>query len=207
MIVAPSGDLAAARDADGALEVVGKRFNAFAAEQWLTADGDARDPAQARDPNAPCDRLGSSPICRRASRFDRHGSPGVRRGLRAGGSRGQRATAPPGCKAKFVLDEKALARLGAVGLTWSDEQGFALTSDRSALQDRPWSPRPSPRATTGWCARAKPRRTALIRPIRATRWRRGVRFCAQLSFFNGLGAFFCNSATRHLGRGDKSTNT
>ena len=49
VIVAPSGDLAAVRDADGALEVVGKRFNAFAAEQWLTADGDGRDPAQARD--------------------------------------------------------------------------------------------------------------------------------------------------------------
>jgi competence protein ComEC len=53
-------------------------------------------------------------------------------------------TAPPGCKAKFVLDEKALARLGAVGLTWSDEQGFTLASDRSALQNRPWSPAPEP---------------------------------------------------------------
>jgi competence protein ComEC len=58
VIVAPSGDLAAVRDADGALEVVGKRFNAFAAEQWLTADGDGRDPAQARAFDAPCDRLG-----------------------------------------------------------------------------------------------------------------------------------------------------
>ena len=58
MIVAPSGDLAAVRDADGALEVVGKRFNAFAAEQWLSADGDGRDAAQARAFDAPCDRLG-----------------------------------------------------------------------------------------------------------------------------------------------------
>ena len=58
VIVAPSGDLAAVRDADGALEVVGKRFNAFAAEQWLSADGDGRDPAQARAADAPCDRLG-----------------------------------------------------------------------------------------------------------------------------------------------------
>jgi competence protein ComEC len=58
VIVAPSGDLAAVRDADGALEIVGKRFNAFAAEQWLTADGDGRDPAQARAADAPCDRLG-----------------------------------------------------------------------------------------------------------------------------------------------------
>ena len=44
-IVAPSGDQAAVRDDDGRLAVVGKRFNAFAAEQWLAADGDDRDPA------------------------------------------------------------------------------------------------------------------------------------------------------------------
>ena len=51
-------------------------------------------------------------------------------------------TAPAGCRAKFVLDEKALARLGAVGLTWSDETGFAMTSDRAAEHNRPWSPAP-----------------------------------------------------------------
>jgi competence protein ComEC len=145
VIVAPSGDLAAVRDADGALEAVGKRFNAFAAEQWLTADGDARDPAQARDPNAPCDRLGcvadlpegeslSIVIDRLAFEEDCARAEVVVSAL----------TAPAGCKAKFVLDEKALARLGAVGLTWSDEQGFTLASDRSALQNRPWSPEPEP---------------------------------------------------------------
>jgi competence protein ComEC len=32
--------------------------------------------------------------------------------------------------------------LGAVGLTWS-ENGFALASDRSSLQNRPWSPAPT----------------------------------------------------------------
>ena len=53
-------------------------------------------------------------------------------------------TAPRDCKAKFVLDEQALARLGAVGLTWSDDKGFALASDRSPLQNRPWSPAPEP---------------------------------------------------------------
>ena len=53
-------------------------------------------------------------------------------------------TAPRDCKAKFVLDEQALARLGAAGLTWSDDKGFALASDRSALQNRPWSPAPEP---------------------------------------------------------------
>ena len=52
--------------------------------------------------------------------------------------------APQDCRAKFVLDEQALARLGAVGLTWSDDKGFALASDRNALENRPWSPAPAP---------------------------------------------------------------
>ena len=69
VIVAPSGDLAAVRDADGALEIVGKRFNAFAAEQWLTADGDGRDPAQARTPMRPATASAASLTCRRENRF------------------------------------------------------------------------------------------------------------------------------------------
>jgi competence protein ComEC len=53
------------------------------------------------------------------------------------------STAPKGCKAKFVFDEKALAKLGAFGFTWDDEKGFALASDRSPLENRPWSPAPA----------------------------------------------------------------
>ncbi len=145
VIVAPSGDLAAVRDADGALEVVGKRFNAFAAEQWLSADGDGRDPAQARSPDAPCDRLGcvadlpegeslSIVLDRLAFDEDCARAEVVVSAL----------TAPQGCKAKFVLDETALARLGAVGLTWTDDKGFALQADRGPLENRPWSPAPEP---------------------------------------------------------------
>jgi competence protein ComEC len=144
VIVAPSGEQAAVRDADGLLQVVGKRFNAFAVEQWLTADGDGRDPAQARDPNAPCDRLGcvadlpegesmSLVLDRMAFDEDCARAQIVVSAL----------TAPEGCQAKFVFDEKALKRLGAVGLTWRDAAGFALTSDRSATLDRPWSPAPA----------------------------------------------------------------
>jgi competence protein ComEC len=142
VIVAPSGDQAAVRDADGALQIVGKRFNAFSAEQWLTADGDGRNPASARDPDAPCDRLGcvaalpegqslSIVIDRMAFDEDCTRAEVLVSAL----------SAPASCRAKFVLDEKALARLGAVGLSWSDE-GFSMTSDRSTLQNRPWSPAP-----------------------------------------------------------------
>jgi competence protein ComEC len=145
VIVAPSGDEAAVRDADGRLTIVGKRFNAFAAEQWLTADGDGRDPSQARDPDAPCDRLGcvaalpegeslSLVLDRMAFEEDCGRAEIVVSPL----------TAPHDCGAKFVLDEKALAKLGAVGLTWSDDKGFALTADRTTMQNRPWSPAPPP---------------------------------------------------------------
>ena len=144
VIVAPSGDLVAVRDADGALEVVGKRFNAFAAEQWLSADGDGRDAAQARAFDAPCDRLGcvaalpegeslSIVIDRLAFDEDCARAEVVVSAF----------TAPADCKAKFLLDERALARLGAIGLTWG-ENGFTLASDRSPLENRPWSPAPAP---------------------------------------------------------------
>ena len=144
VIVAPSGELAAVRDADGRLMIVGKRFNPFAAEQWLSADGDGRDPAAARDPDAPCDRLGC------VAALPEGESLSIVLDRLAFGEDCQRAevvvsalSAPPACKAKFVLDEKALASHGAVGLTFSDEAGFAMASDRSALQDRPWSSAPA----------------------------------------------------------------
>ena len=143
--------------------------NAFAAEQWLSADGDGRDPAQARSPDAPCDRLGcvadlpegeslSIVLDRLAFDEDCARAEVVVSAL----------TAPRDCKAKFVLDETALARFGAVGLTWSDDNGFTLTADRSPLENRPWSPRRSPRATTGWFVPASPPPTAPIRRMRAT---------------------------------------
>ena len=52
-------------------------------------------------------------------------------------------SAPAGCKAKFLFDEQALARLGAIGMTRGDN-GFTLASDRSPTENRPWSPAPAP---------------------------------------------------------------
>jgi competence protein ComEC len=145
VIIASSGDLAAVRDADGALEVVGKRFNAFAAEQWLAADGDGRDPALSRSPDPSWDRLGC------VADLPEGESLSIVLDRLAFGEDCARAevvvsalAAPRDCKAKFVLDEQALARLGAVGLTWSDDNGFTLASDRSPLENRPWSPTPKP---------------------------------------------------------------
>ncbi len=140
-ILAPSGDLAAVRDADGRLQVVGKRFNAFDAEQWLTADGDDRDPNSARDPDAPCDRIG----CVAALPEGQSLSVVVdRSGFEEDCARAavllSPLTAPAGCQAE-VFDERRLALTGAVGLNW-DGARFVVSADRSALEDRPWWPAP-----------------------------------------------------------------
>ena len=142
VLIAPSGEQIASRDADGKLAIVAKKFNAFAGEQWLTADADGRDPAQARDPDGPCDRLGctaNAPEGMSIALVD------DRLAFEEDCSRADiivsRLSAPPGCKAANVFDEKRLARTGAVGLTWNGAR-FVVASDRSVLEDRPWSPAP-----------------------------------------------------------------
>ena len=146
VIVAPSGEQVAVRDADGELAIVGKRFNAFAAEQWLAADGDGRDPADARDPDSPCDRLGC--VARaargrvaRASSIDRlafeedcaRADDPRQRDDRAGRMRGE-----------VRLDERRLARTGAVGLDWRRRAASRSRPTARATEDRPWSPAPAP---------------------------------------------------------------
>jgi competence protein ComEC len=151
-IVAPSGDLAAVRDAEGRLQVVGKRFNAFAAEQWLTADGDDREPATARHSDASCDRTGcvaalpegqslAVVVDRAAFEEDCGRAEVVVSAL----------TAPADCAA-LTFDERKLAVTGAVGLAW-DGTRFRIAADRAALQDRPWSPAPK-----------RPRGERVVRP-------------------------------------------
>ncbi len=141
-MIPPSGDLAAVRDADGRLIVVGKRFNAFAAEQWLAADGDDRDPAASRDPDNACDRLGcvgdlpegqslALVIDRAAFEEDCARAEFVVSPL----------TAPASCRARNVFDERRLRETGAVGLVW-DGKAFEASADRAPLEDRPWSPAP-----------------------------------------------------------------
>ncbi len=140
VIVPPSGDAAAVRGDDGKLTIVGKRFNAFAAEQWLAADADGRDPPSARDPQPACDRYGCtgdivegqslSIVLDRAAfeedcaRADVVVSP---------------LTAPAFCHPAEVIDEKRLAETGAVGLVW-DGAHFVEIFDRGGGLDRPWAP-------------------------------------------------------------------
>jgi len=144
VLIAPSGEQVAARDADGRLAIVGKKFNAFAGEQWLSADADGRDPAEARDPDAPCDRFGCAAALAEGQVLalveDRLAfeEDCARAAIVV-----SRLSAPPGCKAEQVFDERRLAQSGAVGLTFDGER-YSVATDRSAQEDRPWSPAPRP---------------------------------------------------------------
>ena len=142
ILIPPSGEQVALRDADGRLSIIGKRFNAFAAEQWLSADGDGREAAAARDEAPACDRfgcVGSLPEGQSLALVE------DRLGFEEDCARAaivvSPLTAPAGCKAEQVFDERRLAQTGAVGLVW-DGGGFTLATDRASLEDRPWSPAP-----------------------------------------------------------------
>jgi competence protein ComEC len=49
-------------------------------------------------------------------------------------------SAPADCKTQ-VFDRRRLALTGAVGLVWNGSR-FVVATDRSILEDRPWSPTP-----------------------------------------------------------------
>jgi competence protein ComEC len=141
VILAPAGEQIAVRDADGRLAVLGKRFNSFAAEQWLAADADGRDADTARDEQSPCDRYGC------VAALPEGQTLALVEDRMAFEEDCARATivvsalaAPTGCKAQ-VFDERRLAETGAVGLTWEDGK-FAVATDRAPTEDRPWSPAP-----------------------------------------------------------------
>jgi competence protein ComEC len=144
-IVAPSGDLVAVRDADGLLQVVGKRFNAFTIEQWLAADGDDREPGATRDGHSLCDRDGCIGALASGGRLSLvMQTPAFEEDCVRAAVVVSALSGPSDCPAQ-VFDQRRLARTGAVGLTWNGSR-FLVATDRSSLEDRPWSPLPAPTA-------------------------------------------------------------
>lgn len=142
--VAPSGEAAAVRQADGRLVVIGRRPSAFDAEQWLRADADARDAKAAIDKDK-CDTLG----CVAHLADGRAVAVDLDRGAFAEDC--ARAAvlvtplyAPSGCKAPVVLDRESLKKTGAVTLKGgtSAKTGFTMATARTSDEDRPWSPKP-----------------------------------------------------------------
>jgi len=141
-ILAPSGDLVALRGADGLLQIVGKHFNAFTVEQWLAADGDDRDPAVARDRHSLCDRDGCIAALRSGGALSVvTETPAFEEDCMRAAVLVSGLSAPADCPAQ-VFDQRLLAGTGAVGLTWNGST-FLIATDRSSLEDRPWSPLPA----------------------------------------------------------------
>lgn len=142
MAVPATGDAAAIRLASGELTLLGKKPGAFAAEQWLRADADARAPADARNGVA-CDELGcvgrladgravALVLARGAFVEDCARAAIVVTPLRA----------PGGCAAPLVIDRARLAETGAVSLRLPKDAGIGWTTARGVDEDRPWSPKP-----------------------------------------------------------------
>ncbi|WP_374545410.1 ComEC/Rec2 family competence protein [Rhodoblastus sp.] len=161
LAVAPTGDLAALRDADGMLTILGKRNNAFAAEQWLRADADLR-PGAETEKAWRCDAQGCVGVLRNGDYAALVLDPSA---FHEDCARAQVVIsplyAPRSCAPKILLDRRRLAETGAVTLTFAPEtqvagQGSSPTSAagpvwrmaRAPGEDRPWSRAPRGRTST-----------------------------------------------------------
>ncbi|WP_457796254.1 ComEC/Rec2 family competence protein [Methylocystis sp. S23] len=140
--VPATGDAAALRLPSGELTLLGKKPSAFATEQWLRADADARAAADAKG-GVSCDDAGCvgraadgrvvALVTSRAALFEDCARASILvTPLRA----------PDGCAAPIVIDRRKLAETGAVSLRLEKDGNVAWTTSRGVNEDRPWSPRP-----------------------------------------------------------------
>ncbi len=139
LAVPPGGDMAAVRDADGQLTILGKKKDNFASEQWLRADADSRVAAE-RAGN--CDRLGCVGLLRDGS------SAALVLDYSAFHEDCARAQivisplfAPRSCAPEILLDRARLEETGAVTLALGD-RNFIWRTARAPGEDRPWSRAP-----------------------------------------------------------------
>jgi competence protein ComEC len=139
--VAPTGDAAAVRLASGDLGLLGKRPGAFAAEQWLRADADARLVDEAKGAGD-CDDLGCIATAVDGRVIALVNAPGA---FLEDCARAAIVItplhAPDGCAAPIVIDRDTLARTGAVTLRLEKDGGVERTTARAIDEDRPWSPK------------------------------------------------------------------
>ncbi len=152
LAVAPTGEYAALRQADGRLAVLGKHRNAFAAEQWLRADADLRA-APETEAAGRCDKLGCVG----------HTRDGAAVALVLDGfafhedcARAEVVIsplyAPSYCTPKILLDRRKLTEAGAVTLAF-DPKGVEWRTARTPGEDRPWSRAPRRRMPAPSAAR------------------------------------------------------
>lgn len=135
---------AAVRGPEGRLVLIG-RSSAFAAEQWLKADG---DPRRASDESlrrgVRCDPLGcvANGLGGRviALAQDRRA---VAEDCRRAEILLTRQRAPPNCAAAIVIDGSFLSAHGATAIRFA-EGGHQIETARSTAEDRPWRRAPAP---------------------------------------------------------------
>ncbi|MGA8169422.1 MAG: ComEC/Rec2 family competence protein, partial [Methylocystis sp.] len=145
LAIGPSGEAAALRRSDGRLALLGRKPDAFAAEQWLRADADSRPPGDAAGGVA-CDALG---CVGRAIDGRLVALVEKREALLEDCARAAIVVtpllAPRGCGAPIVIDRRMLEETGAVSLRFKDAR-VEWTTARSRGEDRPWSRPPRARA-------------------------------------------------------------
>ncbi len=142
LAIAPTGEAAALRRLSGELVVLGRKPGAFQAEQWLRADADERDLAEARRDVA-CDAYGCAGETRDGRRVALVVEPAT---LIEDCARAAILItplfAPRGCAAPIIIDRAKLAETGAVALRFEGER-VVWTTARGKDDDRPWSRPPA----------------------------------------------------------------
>jgi competence protein ComEC len=140
VLVAANGDTFAVRAADGRLAVMRTGNDAFAARDWLAADGDARavnDASLAQ--GFSCDaagciaRLADGTVVALARSAEAFAEDCGRAALVLSARE-----APPDCAAT-VVDRRAWRTGGALALRQTGD-GWSIDSARPATMDRPWAP-------------------------------------------------------------------
>jgi len=147
LAVPATGESAAVRLPSGQLAVMGQRTSAFAAEQWLRADGDARSSSDAKGGVA-CDDFG----CVAKAIDGRFVSLIAERGAFLEDCARAAVVitplyAPMGCAAPIVIDRRKLSETGSVALRFKRDE-VEWTTARAVDEDRPWSPAPRERRKT-----------------------------------------------------------
>lgn len=135
----PAGRAAAVRGEDGSLQILGGRFANFAAQNWLTADGDGRNPRdEALTSNVDCDSHGCTAPIKGGGHLALNWSyAALAEDCRRAAVVITRLIAPPACReTAFVIDGRDLAQGGAVALY---RDGDDIRPDRARRADRPWS--------------------------------------------------------------------
>ncbi|CCJ05485.1 ComEC/Rec2 family competence protein [Methylocystis sp. SC2] len=151
LAVPATGESAALRLPSGQLAVMGQKPSAFAAEQWLRADGDSRPSADARSGVA-CDDAG---CVAKAVNGRLVALVAGRGGFFEDCARAAVIVtplyAPLGCAAEIVIDRQRLSETGAVALRFKADR-VEWTTARAIDEDRPWSPAPRNRRASGFAA-------------------------------------------------------